>query len=303
MRAYLFCILVVIFYSGNILTGKALSELPPFTIAFFRLAIAFLILLPLGYRSAWECRAVFVKHLKPLLILTLTGVAFFNTFIYSALQFTSASNVSVLEAAIPAVTVLLSAWLLHERLRRVQWFGVLLSLFGAVWVVLDGQVLQLTSMAWNVGDLLMIGATVSWAVYSIAVRQYMHLFPSYGALLVMTGLSVVILLPFAAGEWIIGGIPPLETGSYWWGLAYLGIFPSVVALILYNRAVAVLGASQASVFLNFLPVFTMLGAYLLLGESITAMQILGAALVVAGVTFTTRSKRPAGYRPTTVDGP
>lgn len=289
MRAYLLCILVVIFYSGNILTGKALNELPPFTIAFFRLAIAFLVLLPLGYRSAWQLRSVFAKHLKPLLILTLTGVTFFNTFIYGALQFTSASNVSVLESAIPTATALLSAWLLRERLRGIQWFGVSLSLFGAVWVVLDGRLLEITSMGWNPGDVIMLGAIISWALYSIAVRRYMHLFPSYGALLVMTGLSVVILLPFAAGEWMLGGVPPLGNGSYWWGLAYLGVFPSVVALILYNRAVAILGASQASVFLNFLPVFTMLGAYLLLGEKITGMQILGAGLVIVGVMFTTRS--------------
>jgi drug/metabolite transporter (DMT)-like permease len=77
------------------------------------------------------------------------------------------------------------------------------------------------------------------------------------------------------------------------GLVYLGVFPSVVALILYNRAVAILGASQASVYLNFLPVGTMLGAYFLLGETITAMQILGAVVVIAGVLFTTRAKRAA----------
>ena len=290
MRAYLMCILVVVFYSGNILVGKALADLPPFTIAFLRVAIAFVVLLPFGYRGARQAAPLFRQHFKPLLFMTVTGVAAFTTFLYAALQFTSATNVSVLEAAIPAVTVALSAWLLREKLRWIQLFGVALSLFGSVWVVLDGQVFQLGDLGWNAGDALMVGAVASWSLYSIGVRKYLHLFPSYGSVLVMTGLSVLMLLPFVVGEWLILGVPELDSSGHWWGLVYLGVFPSVVALILYNRAVAILGASQASVYLNFLPVGTMLGAYFLLGETITAMQILGAVVVIAGVLFTTRAK-------------
>jgi drug/metabolite transporter (DMT)-like permease len=222
--------------------------------------------------------------------MTVTGIAGFNTLIYSALQFTSATNVSVLEASIPAVTVLLSFWLLHERLRPVQWLGILLSLGGALWVVTDGQLLRLADMRWNVGDAIMAAGAVSWAVYSIAVKRYLHLFPAHGAVLVMTGLSVLCLLPLVIGEWMLVGVPEIN-GGQWSGLLYLGVFPSVIALLLYNRAVAALGASQASVFLNFVPVFTMLGAYLLLNEAITLMQIIGALVVVIGVLFTTRDKR------------
>ncbi len=290
-RAYLLCTLVVIFYSGNILIGKALNDLPPFTIAFLRLVIAFLVLLPLTYRSAWQSRSAFRAHRTPLLILTLTGVTFFNTFIYSALQFTSSTNVSVLEAAIPAVTVVLSVWLLHERLRPSQWLGVALSLCGALWVVMDGALLRLASIDWNVGDAIMVGATLSWACYSIAARSYMPLFPARGVLLVMTGASVVILLPIVLVEWTLTGVPALDVGAHWLGLAYLGVFPSVVALLFYNHAVAVLGASRASAFLNFLPVVTMLGAYLWLGETITGVHVIGAAVVIVGVFCTTRPGR------------
>lgn len=294
--AYVACMFVVIFYSGNILTGKALTELPPFTVAFLRVAIACLVLAPLGWRAAWRARSVFRRHAWPLLFLTVTGVTFFNTFIYAALHFTSAANVSVLEAVIPVVTALLSAWLLREMLRPVQWAGVLVSLAGALWVVQGGVTDQATTGR-GLGDLIMVGAIVSWALYSVAVRRYMPLFPEYGVLLVMTALSVAVLLPFVAVEWLIVGVPDLGQGSLWPGLVYLGIFPSVVALVLYNRAVKILGASQAAIFLNFLPVITMLGAYILLGEEITLGQVSGAGLVMAGVVLTTRVGRLSTSEP------
>ena len=96
MYPYILMVLVAVFYAGNILVGKALNDLPPFTIAFFRVLIAFIALMPFGMKSAWRNRSVFLEYKKPLLIMTLTGVTFFNTFIYAALQHTTATNVSVL---------------------------------------------------------------------------------------------------------------------------------------------------------------------------------------------------------------
>ncbi len=220
--------------------------------------------------------------------MTLAGVTFFNTFIYGALQFTTSSNVAILETVIPALTVVLSALILKEKLMRIQWFGVCLSLLGAIWVVMDGRIFSLLSMDWNPGDAIMIGAIISWSVYSIMVKKYMHLFPAFAALLVMTGISVIVLLPIVLVEWLITGIPSFDQPNLILGLLYLGIFPSLIALVLFNRAVAMLGASQASMFLNFLPVVTIIGAYFWLGENISMMQILGAIIVIAGVTITTQ---------------
>lgn len=278
------------FYAGNILTGKAINELPPFTIAFFRLLLAFLILLPISWKAVRNNKELFLKWKQPFFWMTITGVTFFNTFIYGSLQFTSATNVSVLETVIPVVTIILAAALLKERLAFWQWVGVVLSLSGALWVVADGQIFAIASLAWNPGDIIMIGAILCWSIYSLLVKSYMHLFPPLAALLVMNGLSIVILLPFAAGEWIAGGLPDLAAGNAWIGLVYLGVFPSVVALLLFNRAVHLLGASRSSIFLNLLPVFTMAGAALFLQETVTLMQMMGAAIVIVGVFLTARPR-------------
>ncbi|UOQ87553.1 DMT family transporter [Gracilibacillus salinarum] len=284
-------VLVVIFYGGNILVGKAINDLPPFTIAFFRLFIALLILLPIGWKSAWHYRSVFVTYKWPFLMMTLSGITFFNTFIYGALQYTTATNVSVLETVIPVVTVIFSVILLKEKLQSVQWIGIVISFFGAIWVVLDGRIVALSSMNWNVGDGIMVGAIFSWSIYSICVKKYMHLFPVYGALLIMTGISVLVLLPVVGIEWLITGIPSFNGAAHIVSLFYLGIFPSFIALLFFNRAVDILGPSKASVFLNFLPVVTVIGAYFWLGETITTMKIIGAVLVIAGVLITTQFGR------------
>ncbi len=163
-----------------------------------------------------------------------------------------------------------------------------MSLIGAIWVVMDGRLLQIAKMAWNVRDAIMIAAIGSWALYSIKVKQYMHLFPTYGTLLMMSVISVIILLPIVIAEWFIAGLPLLDVPNVS-GLLYLGIFPSFIALMFYNQAVHLLSASQASVFLNFLPVVTMIGAYLWLDEDPTAMQIIGALAVIGGVMLTTQS--------------
>lgn len=290
MYAYIIMIFVVIFYAGNILVGKAINELPPLTMSFLRLLVAFFLLLPIGFRSAWTQREKFWEHKKPLLVMAFTGICFFNVFLYMSLQFTSATKVSIFEAVIPVATVLMSFFVLKERLAGIQWAGILISLTGAVWVVMDGKVLQLAGSGWNLGDAIMVGAIIMWAIYSIAVKQYMHHFPHYGAILVMSGISVVVLFPAVLIEWYFVGIPSLN-GFNIVGLLYLGAFPSVVALILFNRGIELLGPSRASVFLNFLPVATMAGAYFWLEESISIMQMLGALFVIFGVILTTRRAR------------
>lgn len=283
-------IFVVIFYSGNILVGKGINELPPLMITFFRLLIAFIVLFPFGFRSAWNNRSTFLRHKKAFMKMGVTGILLFNTFIYVSLQFTSATNVSVLEAMVPAVTAVLSFFLLKERLHKLEWTGVILSLLGALIVVMNGNIFQFTFMEWNVGDLIMIGAILSWAIYSIMVKKYMHLFPPIGAIFAMTCISSIILIPFVAIEWFVLGIPSFEAYQIA-GLIYLGIFPSSIALIFYNRAVDLLSASRASVLMNFIPVITMFVAYMWMGETITIFKMIGTLGVIIGVIFTTRTQK------------
>jgi drug/metabolite transporter (DMT)-like permease len=287
VRAYAFCLVAVALYAGNTLTGRALGDLPASTVAFARFTIALLLLVPLGGREAWRARAVFARNPGPVLLLAVTGVALFNTLIYASLHLTTATNVSVLQTAVPPVTAVISCFVLREVLDRRQWVGVGLSAGAAAWVVTGGIGTGGISGR-NAGDAIAGVAVISWACYSVAVRRYGHLFPANGLVLVMTAVSALLVLPLTLWEWTMGGIPDLDDiGSQLWGLVYVGVFPSVIALVAYNRAVSALGPSHAAAFLSFLPVFTMLGAVIFLGEQIGSTQIVGAAAVIVGVLLTT----------------
>ncbi|MEQ6916353.1 DMT family transporter [Halomonas aquatica] len=282
LRPHLFLLMVVMIFSGNILVGKALADLPPFTISMGRVAIALVVMLPLGWHQARQGWPVFRRHWRPLLGLALSGVAFFNALIYAALKFTSPTNVAILESLIPVATLLLSVLLLGERYRPLQWFGVVVSLSGAVVVITAGEGVDLVPGGVNPGDLIMGLAVLVWVGYSLMVKEHMARFPRYGGLLAMLIIANLALAPIALleGAWQL--VPRLSTAELA-GLGYLGIFPSVVALLLYNSALADIGPSRASIYLNLLPVFTMLGAWWWLGDTILAVQVVGSLVVIVGV--------------------
>lgn len=290
MKTYLFLLLVMVIFSSNILVGKEINELPPFTIAFFRYLVAFLVILPIGLRSFNANKQIWKKEWKAILGLALTGIAFFNVMVYASLQYTTASNVAIIEATTPVFTIALALLFLREdNLAIYQWIGVAVSLMGAIWVITKGSLELLLTLNFNTGDLIMIGAVIVWAIYSILLKKHNKKFPVYGGLLVMFAIAVVSLFPFALWEWMSSS--PTVSGNQVISLIYLGIFPSVIALILWNKAVEELGPSRSSIFLNFLPVFTMVGAALFLGEQIQLAQIIGAMFVIGGVFLTTRKTR------------
>ncbi|MBU8907580.1 DMT family transporter [Desertibacillus haloalkaliphilus] len=287
VRAYLLLTITMVLFSGNILVGKAINDLPPVTITFIRCVIAFMILLPLSFYQLKNNHTVLKKEWKPIVGQAMTGIVLFNVFLYSSLQYTTSTNVAIVEATTPVFTVLLAIFILKEQLHRLQYVGVFLSLLGAIWVITEGSWQALLAIQFNRGDLLVLIAVIAWAIYSLLVKQHGHKYPLYASLTVMIAIAIVVLFPFALYEWRDGLISLLEP-TLILGLLYLGIFPSVIALLFWNKGVAAIGPSRASIFLNLLPVFTIVGAVVFLGETVTVIQLIGGVLVIGGVYLSTK---------------
>lgn len=138
-------------------------------------------------------------------------------------------------------------------------------------------------------------AVVVFFAGNILVGSALTELPPVTIALIRLVVALVILLPVVGVEWLLLGAPALGAPDLWAGLIYLGVFPSVVAILCYNYAVSRIGAAQASLFLNFLPVFTIAGSYVFLGDEVTGAQILGALVVICGVVLATYtgSRRPS----------
>lgn len=288
LNPYLLITLTTLFWSGNMVVGRATrGDIPPLAMAFWRWTLALALTLPFAWphlKSQWpQLRAGW----RPLLVLGVLGVGGYNTFAYLALQHTTATNASLLNAFIPIATIALSWAFLGKPLRRHEGIGVLISLTGALCIVGRGDPAVLWHFNLNVGDLWMLCAVLDWAIYTIALAWRPAGVHPMLMLASITVIGLLSLTPFYLAELASGQVIHLTPAALA-ALAYVGLFPSFIGYIFYNRGVAEVGANRASLFIHLMPVFGTLLAALFLAEIPQAYHYLGIGLIFAGIGLTLR---------------
>lgn len=285
---YLLLTLTVLSWSGNMVVGRGVrGDIPPLTFAFWRWVIAFLLILPLALPHLKTQWPLLKKGWKPLLVLGLLGVGGYNTFAYLALQDTTATNAALLNSFIPIATIAISWAFLGKHLRRVEGIGVVVSLCGAMTIISRGDIAVLAHLNLNVGDVWMLVAVLDWAIYTVALAWR----PAGVHPMLMLGATTVIglsaLAPAYAWEIAQGRVMNVHFGSLS-ALAYVGIFPSFLGYIFYNKGVAEVGPNKASLFIHLMPVFGTLLSFLFLGEIPFWYHYLGIGLIFTGIWLTTK---------------
>lgn len=285
---YLLLTLTVLFWSGNMVVGRGVrADLPPIALAFWRWAIAFLCVLPLALphlKSQWS---LLKQGWKTLLLLGLLGVGGYNTFAYIGLQYTVATNAVLLNSFIPIATIAISWAFLGKRLRRGETIGVFISLAGAMTIIARGDPAVLATLSLNLGDIWMLGAVLVWAIYTVGLAKRPAGVDPMLMLAALTAIGLAALAPAYAWELSQGRHMNLHAGSLA-AIAYVGILPSFIGYIFYNRGVAEVGPNKASLFIHLMPVFGTLLSALFLGEIPHAYHYAGIALIFAGIWLTTR---------------
>lgn len=283
---YLLLTLTALFWSGNMVLGRGIrADIPPMALAFWRWLIAFLLVLPLALphlKSQWP---QLKQGWKPVFILGLLGVGGYNTFAYVALQYTVATNAVLLNSFIPVATIAISWAFLGKHLRGQEGLGVLLSLIGALTIVARGDLQVLTHLNLNIGDVWMLGAVLIWAIYTVGLAWRLAGVHPMLMLAAFTAVGLAALFPAYLWEMASGRHINLYPGSLA-ALAYVGIFPSFVGYIFYNRGVAEVGANKASLFIHLMPVFGTLLSAVFLGEVPFWYHYLGIGLIFAGIWLT-----------------
>lgn len=284
-------LLPVLFWAGNAIIGRAsVGEIPPFALSFWRWVVALLVLLPFGLPRVMAEWAKIRPRLGLLVVLAVTSVSAYNTLLYLALQTTSAINAILVAASMPIVIVVLSWLWLGEAVGLKRGVGVLVSLAGVLAVIARGDLAVLAGFQLQIGDAWMLMAVLSWAVYSVLLRRTPAGLDPVALLTVLMALGVPFILPFYLWE-LSQGLLWQPTPKTLAVIAYVGIFPSVLAYYFWNEGVAALGANTAGQYTYLMPVFTAILAVIFLGESFRWFHAAGLGLIFFGIWLATPRPR------------
>lgn len=287
---HLLMILATFIFGANYVVGRAATgEVPPYMLGFTRWAGASLIVLPftLRYvRADWQR----VRANWKLLVLAGTLMPFLGAGVtYVAMTKTIAINAGIVQTSLSIFTVLLARIFLAERLGRLQVLGAVAAIIGVLVIVLRGDLAVLLSLSINTGDVILVFCNMALAGYAITVKRLPAGFHPMTVLSVVFVVGAAVHAPFMIGEFV-GGEAINHSLVALSGMLFVALFPSVVAIMCWNHAIATLGPNRASFYMYLVPVFTALLGFALLGETLAVYHIAGCVLIVAGVTLSTRGR-------------
>ncbi|KMZ42766.1 MULTISPECIES: DMT family transporter [Bacillales] len=283
-------------WGGNFVVGKFLvGHASSLTLTNLRWLIAVVCLLPVVWireKRIFPTR----EALLPLIVMGVTGVALFNLFMFWALERTDATNVGLLSTLNPVSIAIFSFLLMGDKIRPLQIVAMLVSFTGVLVVMTKGDFAHLSQLHFNTGDLWMLAAVAMWGIYSVCARWAMKTVSPMMSTLYAGIFGVALMLPFNVTTFTISN----TDWTFWLSLFYVGVMATVVSMVLWNVGVQKVGATSAGMFLNFNPIFTAILAFLLLGERMTIIQLLGSVIVIVGCYMFSRLKHVSPPTPHTV---
>ncbi|HEY8911108.1 MAG TPA: DMT family transporter [Desulfosporosinus sp.] len=293
----LLMVLTTIFWSGAFITGKiAVGQFPPFALTFFRFLFALPFIFTIFYLRERGNLLPRGRQWPPLIILGLVGTFCYHALFFTSLKYTTAINSSLIGAINPMVTTLLAAMFFSEQLTPWRVFGIILSFSGVFLFITNGDLQLISQFQFNKGDLFMLIAVCCFAVYSLLSRRYMKEY-RLSPLMVTAYtflICVVISVPFVLWEkpttYLFSA-----TASGWLSILYMSVFASVIGYLIQMVAIQRIGAPRTAIFINLVPIFTIIQSVTILGESITLFKLVGAAIVITGVYLATRPESRVKY--------
>lgn len=276
---YVPLLIAALIWGGNAIVTKASAGvISPAGMAFYRWALAIVLLTPFVAPGAYENRTLIRRQLGRLAVLGILGFAAFPGLMYIAAQFTSAINIGIIQSLMPLLVLGLSIALLGHRLTPGAVAGGLMSLAGVALVVSHGRPALLVSHAPNTGDMIMLAAAACYAVYVVLLKHWHPGIPLLQSLYVQAWAAALTLLPFyllSNGDGLNTANMPL--------IAYAAVLASIVAPLVWMHGIGRVGPARASLFLNLVPVVTAGLATVLLAETLNTFSIVGGSMTIGGV--------------------
>lgn len=281
-------------WSVNYLVGRlAPGVIAPHMLALLRWSLAGLILAAFAWPELLAKKSSLLKNGWHYMVLGALGMWICGAWVYIGARSTSATNIALIYALSPVFIALVSSLWLRERLGLMQWLGIALAFVGLVHVVIKGQWVALAGVRLVAGDLWILGATVSWTLYSIFLKRWPSDFSPIARLVLIISGGVLLLAPLTVLE-ALSGLPMTQTIWGWKTLALAvaaALMPGAGAYLAYATLQKALGAARAGLTLYLGPVYAAVTAFLVLGEPVYSYHLVGAIVILPGIYLASRPVR------------
>jgi drug/metabolite transporter (DMT)-like permease len=270
------------------------GSLQPIAFTALRFGVASIVLLPLLRSLTPAERVVSSSDRWKIIGLGLIGNSLYQIFFITALANTLPTNAALILATPPIFIALLGALFKLEKLTWLAWAGILLSFGGIMLVILGNAPTESSASAANpvLGDLLALGAAVMWALYTLLAAPLLKRHPPIKMTALTVAVGTVPLLLLATPAFFTTAWASVDLAA-WLGVLYCGGMAIAVGYIMWNRGVQQVGAARTAVYSNLTPVLVALIAWLVRGDPLTAYHVLGAIIILTGITLTRAGRRPA----------
>jgi len=216
-------------------------------------------------------------------ILSILGITSFNTLLYIGLQDTTATNALLINSFIPILILIFSYFILKIKINLKQFFGILVSALGVIFLIIKGEIASLAQITFNHGDFWVIAASITWALYSVLVRfkpKDINDFEFFTSI-VYLGLFWLIIIYSFMGYHVDTDVMLYK--KYYPFFLYVAIFPSVISYYFWHTGIHTIGANKTGQFTHLMPLFGSVLAYIFLGERLHSYHIIGAIFIAFGI--------------------
>ena len=277
-------VLATFIWSGNFIVAKAVNkEIPPISLNFYRWLSAAIIIFPFAikqFKAEWK---IVKQSWHYLFWISLTGITLFNTFVYVGAHYTSAINLALIgTTSSPIMSVLFARIFLKEKIGWMKFAGMLVCIFGVLFLLSKGNFRNLVHLQFGEGDLWVLLAAFCFAIYNTMAKKKPAAISPVNFLFVIFSFGTLLVLPFYI--WELNHTPAIEwNGKILLSILYLGLGASVICFLLWNRAIKILGAGRTALFGNLIPIFSSLEAVLILNEQFSWVHIVSMVVVFVGI--------------------
>ena len=292
--AYVFLFLTVTFWAGNFVVGKFASiyEVPPFSLNFYRWFFAWLILAPFTLPEIIKKKDYIINNFKLFIVLGVTSITIFNSIVYYSLNFTQVISGVLMISTIPVMIMFFSSIFKIEKTNIFQIIGVILSFLGVIIIITKANFEILKNLNFNKGDITMVVAMFSWALYSTLLKRQTYEISQLSLLQVVMSFGLVFLIPIYFIEYQLGFRITLDKPFYLI-LSYVVLLPGLASFILWIKGISMIGANRSGVFLHLMPILSAIMAMIIFNEKFMFYHMLGACFIITGILLSNKKVRNA----------